>query len=344
MNTYDNFKNNILNNIPEIPNIITEEWLKESLKNNLFNIWGFSFSDLSNKKFDKNINEELLNKVSFSTKTILNDESPIRIKDDMFEIDDLFVKLHNNCINGEEINVAVLDYGFNTINDEIKDNLIKYNKVSERYHFHGSVVSSILVGKKIGVCPKAKLHFYDISYSNQVLDVINALKDIYKLNQEGANIRVVNISASLHRENKEFLIICDKLKDQGCYVIDSINFGEHFTCINKSYKTKKYYYNDWQPERHRKLMGVYTPTFVIPLVETENDYIFQERVSYSWTIPVISGVFTLALQVNKNLTFDEFVQIAEETKITNEDGIILLNPTGIIQSIQKDIEDEEFRR
>ncbi len=333
--TYGNFKKIVLESNIEVPNVITEEWLKKAFENEYFSIWGFSFNDLRYIKFG-NINDELLSKISFSTKTILPKNTPIKMEEDMFKKDDSFSKLHEDGINGEGINVAVIDYGFHIIHDEIKDNLIKIINTSNDYHFHGSVVSSIFVGKDIGVCPKSKLYFYECSYSNQINDVINALKDIYKLNESGANIRVVNISASLHRENSEFEIISNKLKGQGCYVIDSITFGEHFTCINKCYKTNKYYYNDWQSDGHKKLIGVLRPTYMLPFVETEKDYQYKEQNSYSWVIPVISGMFTLALQINPNLTYDEFVEIAEETKIINEDGIILLNPVEIIKKIVKE--------
>ena len=62
---------NIQNMLPKIPNFITEEWLRNALKNEIFSIWGFSFSDLSNCTFDKNIDESVLNRVVISSKTKL---------------------------------------------------------------------------------------------------------------------------------------------------------------------------------------------------------------------------------------------------------------------------------
>lgn len=54
-------------NLINTPKIITEELLKEMLNNNLFSIWGFSFSNLSDYTFDPNISESIINRVAIST-------------------------------------------------------------------------------------------------------------------------------------------------------------------------------------------------------------------------------------------------------------------------------------
>ena len=326
---YEKFKKYITLSMPNIPDIITEDWLKQSLKNELFINWGFSFSDLSNVVFDKNISHNVIRRVSFSTETILPTNSPIKVDNKIFEIDEAIKKLHNNGITGEGVNVAVIDYGFRVIHNELKDSIVSYTSFGEvESHFHGTVVSSKIVGKNLGVAPSAKLYFYEARSANQVEETIKSLEDIYEKNQNGANIRVVNISSSMHRESNKFDEIVSKLQTQGCYVIDSEFFGDKFTCINKDIITGDYYYSAWQEENidyYKSKIAIVSGGDFIPLNYTEDGYLYCGESSYSWCIPVFSGLFILGLQVNPNLTLEEFVNIALENKTIKENGITIFD-------------------
>lgn len=334
---YEEFKKYINRSIPNIPEVITEEWLKQSLKNLLFNIWGFSFSDLSNIKFDNNISPNIIKRIPFSTETKFPTNSIIKANNKMYEIDEVIKKLHNNGITGEGINVAVIDYGFKVVHNELKDNIVSYTSFGEiESHFHGTVVSSKIVGKNLGVAPGAKLYFYEARRANQVEEVMKSLVDIYEKNKNGANIRVVNISASMHRESDKFDEIVSKLQTQNCYVIDSIIFGDKFTCINKDSITGEYYYSTWQEEKvnfFKSKIAIVSGGNFIPLNYTEDGYMYCGESSYSWCIPVFSGLFTLGLQINSNLTLENFINIAVENKKINENGIALFDIKNTFKSI-----------
>ena len=75
---FEQTKNYMLSVLPIIPNHITEKWLVEALKNDLFKNWGFSFSDLSNCRFD-NISEETLRRISVSSYTKLPKNHPFNL-------------------------------------------------------------------------------------------------------------------------------------------------------------------------------------------------------------------------------------------------------------------------
>lgn len=335
---YENFKKYINGELPSIPSLITEEWIKEAMKNELFRIWGFSFCDLSNNSFDHNISESIIRTIPFSTKTVFPQDSIINQNDKMFEIDSEIKELHNNGITGEGINVAVIDYGFYEPHNEIKENIVSYCKYEGiENHFHGVVVSSLLVGKTLGVAPSSKLYFYESRCSNQIEEVIKSLCDIYEKNKNGANIRVVNISASVHRESDKFDEIVSKLKGQNCYVIDSIVFGDKFTCINQDSVTNELYYSWWQKEREcffRSKIALVSGGRMIPLHNTKEDYMYCGSSSYSWCIPKLSGLFALALQIDPDLTLEEFINIADNNKTINDDGILLFNIKNTFETIK----------
>jgi len=69
-----------------------------------------------------------------------------------------------------------------------------------------------------------------------------------------------------------------------------------------------------------------------PLVTTEHDYLYCGQATYSWAIPKLTGFFALALQIQPDLTYDEFIELAISTKI-EQNGITLFNMPGIINKL-----------
>ena len=344
---YEDWKEVISKNSPQIPNYISSEWLQNNLldRKSYFRNWGFCFENLSNCKFEENINYNIIRKVPFSTKTIFPKENPFVLTKDMFLVDDNVRKLHEEGINGEGINVAVIDFAFDTIHDELKECLVYQKNCRDDYevHFHGSTVATQLCGKNLGVAPNVNLWFYGTGQGAKriIVDNYKALKDIYEQNKKGANIKIINISGSRHRENSEYMNIYKKLLDQGCYIIDSLVFGDKFTSINQDPITKDYYYSDGQVlgmEQYKYYNHIAIPTGgkMTPLVTTTNEYLYCGQATYSWAIPKLSGYFALALQVNNNLTYEEFEQLAIETA-KKINGIKIFNIIGIIKKIKQNM-------
>lgn len=347
MKRYDKYEDwvDIVNKyLPEIPKFITSEWLEQALLNRYFRNWGFCFTDLSEHEFDDDINPNIISKILFSTRTIFPKKNPFRYDKSIFYTFDDIKKIHELGIDGSGVNVAVIDFVFDTVPNELKECLISYvncNKNAE-VHFHGSTTSTQLCGKNLGIAPNSKLWFYGIGQGGKNIanDTIYALNDIYEQNKKGANIKIINISGSRQRENPEFVKLYEKLLAQGCYIIDSITFGEDFTSINYNYFTKKYYYSDGQifgmgKDLLDSKIAIPTGGKMTPLVTTKDDYLYCGQATYSWSIPILCGYFALALQISPDLTYDEFVQLAHKTKKI-EDEITLFNMNGIITELNKD--------
>ena len=109
---------------------------------------------------------------------------------------------------------------------------------------------------------------------------------------------------------------------------------DNFRQVNKDYYTEELYFNKDNYDEDNSKIAVYNNTPLIPLYETSNDYVYGGVGSNSMSIPVLSGLFTLCLQVNKNLTYDEFVELANKTRIEKNDGIKVINPIGIIEEVK----------
>lgn len=69
--------------------------------------------------------------------------------------------------------------------------------------------------------------------------------------------------------------------------------------------------------------------------ESDTAYEYDEDGGFSWAIPYFAGVFALALQVNPDITNDEFLNIVRETAGHNKQGIKVINPRGIIEEVKK---------
>lgn len=80
MYNIDKYKKLAMGNLTDdmIPDIINEEWLKYALKNEIFRRWGFSFSNLSNKRFAGDFSDEVVRQVNYSTLTRFPEKNPFK--------------------------------------------------------------------------------------------------------------------------------------------------------------------------------------------------------------------------------------------------------------------------
>lgn len=338
-----------------IPDIINEEWIKYALKNETFRRWGFCFSDLSKKRFAGEFSDEVIRQVNYSTFTRFPLNHPFKFNSEYYKTTPDVDIVHRSGLNGENINIAVIDNGFTNIPTEIEGKIKNYYE-SYGYrgdHFHGEIVLSYLVGKNIGVVQNANVSFYDVNpdYFENHPELVNGdpkalygkliydrLLEIYNKNLNGENIQIVNISSGYAKSanmESEFAFIKDKLKETGCYVIDSDEFSKYFTSVNTDLNNNTYYFSDWQKDNidfHSSKIMV-PSSEMVPLWGSNNDYMYHGNTSFSWSIPKVTGMFALALQVNPKLTFDEFAFIARETSVNN-----VINASGIIDKVKLELD------
>ena len=167
MYNIDKYKKLAIGNLTDdmIPDIINEEWLKYALKNEIFRRWGFSFSNLSNKRFAGDFSDEVVRQVNYSTLTRFPEKNPFKFNTNYYKTTPDIDSVHKNGITGEGINIAVIDNGFVNTPAEIDGKIKNYYESygSRGDHYHGEIVLSYLVGKNIGVAPDASVSFYEIN-------------------------------------------------------------------------------------------------------------------------------------------------------------------------------------
>jgi hypothetical protein len=66
-------------------------------------------------------------------------------------------------------------------------------------------------------------------------------------------------------------------------------------------------------------------------------YMYEGRGGISWATPYLAGVLVLALQIKPDIKLEEFSEIVRKTAVVNKKGLKIINPRGIIETIQKDL-------
>lgn len=344
----------------ELPDKLTYKSVINFIKEpgSLESIWGLCNKDLSNIDLSE-IDEKTLIQIAYNDFTIFPEKSNIKFKEIMNKSKDPGLgisMLHNKDINGKGVNVAVIDKPILKTHKEFLGRIKQYififpeNEHNEKMHFHGATCAAFLCGNSCGVANNSNLYYYAYpdwfeddgmywSYQFRALDMI-----IEHNKHSNDTIRVVSLSAGFPRNRIDLVekmnYYIAELQKYKCQIIFSNNFGEYFTCSSKKYgysndDVNSYCLDKWQVnEWDKKKVLIPAGGRTSPCNSGNDKYMYCGNQScYSWAIPYLCGVYTLALQCDPTLKYDEFVRIINETKIKNDDGLYVLNPQGIIDSI-----------
>lgn len=276
-------------------------------------------------------------------------------------------KLHEQGIDGTGISMAIIDQPLSP-HDEYNDNLVHYEEflTSKVYEseMHGSAVSSIAVGKTVGVAPRAKLYYFAADLTDGLFQndetksrtsryyaaALDKIVEINKTLQDNEKIVVVSVSSlpSWSRDPEIWNTSLDKAKKAGVFVI-TVNvdkeYGFHdngvyryvlqdpdkFESYSKSVWQKEYKTQDYKntlcfPIDHRTTAAPNAPT----------EYVHYASGGLSWMVPFEAGLYVLAKQVKPSVTPEEFFKIGLETGYYSESTeCVLVNPVELIKKLQQ---------
>jgi len=148
-------------------------------------------------------------------------------------------ELHKGGVTGRNIGIAIIDYPLLTGHTEYRKRLKFYEEIQvvhKEAHMHGTMMSSVAVGKTIGTAPGASLYFIgtfnmkrqEKGTSEMKLDFHNEARAINRLlviNErlpENQKIRVISISACWAPGNdgyKELDEAVNRAKAKGIFVV-----------------------------------------------------------------------------------------------------------------------------
>ncbi len=224
--------------------------------------------------------------------------------------------------------------------------------------YHGNTIASLAVGKECGVAPESNVVLFHIDgIGNQeaqdaVLKFIDENRE-----KEGFTIPdIISISAKT-KIDKEML---KKLEKLGCAFINSDIFMRNFTWGRSNDGNKlvrdefiQYTIDAFAADRGIDINEKFNGKILIPVTGRTSSYINddgEEVYKYngsfcgnSFAIGQVAGLFLKARQVDKSISYGNFIKIARNTAKTNED-MKYLDADGIITKLKEMANDLELKK
>ncbi len=309
------------------------------------------YCDVSKVDFNK-FPEDIINKLSFNSKTVFPSEMPawfdLKKMDKLGKTPGLNVKkLHKKWITGKGVNIAIIDQPLSS-HQEYKNNLVYYKNLTrwKEGTMHGSAVSSIAVGKNIGVAPGANLFFvaaeFRVDKNTRIFDagpIAKAINYILELNKALPNenkISVISISrgfSEIDKDADKFQTALQNAKKQNILVLttnDIMTVSRNGYFANPDdltfYTNPPSWFNDENMHFLSQSEEIFIPTdYRITACETgKNDYAYYATGGLSWGVPYLAGIAALAKQVKPNLDMEDFIPLVRKTA----DSVIAKDSTG----------------
>ncbi len=258
-------------------------------------------------------------------------------------------ELHKKGIKGKNIGIAIIDQKLFKEHQEYAERLKIYEEIhclDNEPQMHGSAVSSIALGKTIGVAPEADLYYiaethgeynkdnssFDWNFS-YVAKSINRILEINKTLPQNKKIKVISISVGWTKNKKGYQEVMKSVKNaekESIFVISTSLSDTHslyFSGLGRyplddpddynSYKCGLF----WENSINKSNAGNYfTNILLVPMdsrttagYTDKDEYVFYNGGGLSWAVPYISGLYALACQVKPDITPQEFWKTALET-------------------------------
>ncbi len=290
--------------------------------------------------------------------------------------------LHEKGITGNGVGIAIIDQGLLVDHEEYRERLQMYEEIhcgDVSAQMHGPAVASIAVGKTIGVAPEADLYYiaethgtwgsgkgfgWDFRFLGQSIDRI---LDLNKKLPLAERIRVISISVGWSPQQqgyKEVMAAVRRAKDAGVFVV-SCSLSETYEGMSfhglgrdplkdpnepGSYAPGRWwaqsFFENYEAYRQRAPKG----TLFVPMDARttasptgRHDYVFYRSGGWSWSVPYIAGLYTLACQVKPDVEPEQFWAAAIATGRSNRieaNGKLytldkIVDPTRLIERLQR---------
>ncbi|HEX2992948.1 MAG TPA: S8/S53 family peptidase [Anaerolineales bacterium] len=288
--------------------------------------------------------------------------------------------LHDDGFTGKGVGIAIIDQTLLVDHIEYRDQLQLYEEINvlpdSEAAMHGVAVTSIAVGKTVGVAPEADLYYIATGFCGaetfEELDFAcwaKAVRRIVKINENlpaDRKIRVLSMSWGWSTKStgyKQISAAVNEAKAAGIFVISS-SLGHtdelYFQGLGRlplddpnrfeSYTPGLWWEKDYFADPLNYYFGnLPEPLLLVPMDSRTTasptgaeDYVFYRIGGWSWSIPYLAGTYALAVQIDPDITPEEFWETALETGRTTQiqhDGReyefgVILNPQALITAVR----------
>lgn len=67
----------------------------------------------------------------------------------------------------------------------------------------------------------------------------------------------------------------------------------------------------------------------------ENEYMYNAKGGMSWSVPYLTGIFALVLQIKPDMKKEQIAEVINRTALKNKKGLKVVNPRGVIEEVKK---------
>jgi hypothetical protein len=253
--------------------------------------------------------------------------------------------LHEKGIDGTGVGIAIIDQPLLLGHTEYSSCLTRYDETGLKDlapQMHGSPVTSIAVGKNLGVAPGASLTYFAVPmWEKDNMPYIKALKKILEWNKilpEPEKIRIVSISNGMfphYPHYEEWQEMLSQLESQGIFIAtcDPAMLDYGILSLNPGEDPDKY--ENYKPGFYissEDMIRVPGANKTVASHRGHDVYTFDRMGGMSWGAPYIAGLAALAYQANPNIQPKEIIRCLVETVAKTDAGPIV-NPAGFIEKV-----------
>ena len=285
-----------------------------------------------------------------------NDFDPVKLMEQGKDPGLNIKKLQQQGYNGKGVTIAYVDQHL-LLNHEAYKNVKLHNYEIQnengiRPSMHGPAVLSLLAGKEEGMVPDSEVYFFghdggtdDNEYEARAFEKI---VEINKTLPDDKKIKVVGMSHGaddhLDKKNAQHLREAQaKARKSGIIVVD-VSCGMA-TCGITGFMDrndyKNYHVSNWEKEAWKPSM--FNNQLIVPAdhrttaIGYNGDpkhYAYFGEGGFSWGVPYITGVITMALQINPKLTEKEAFEYLHKSADKFMDGDVI-NPEAFLNMVRQ---------
>ena len=309
--------------------------------------WGYDLRYRDAREADLSVVKDW-NEISFSSDTVWPDDLPEGFSpEDILENNKnpgLSIRdLHQQGYTGKGVSIAIIDQGLYTGHEEYAGNLKSYEMIhcgDLGATLHGAAVSSIAVGKTVGVAPEANLyyigstfgHFTDDGFVFDASIMADCILRVCEMNRhlsQEDRIRVISISRGYLKSDSgcEALQTAIRKADEQGILVLTVSTELTYQC-NLQGLHRSYFDDPDDPASYRLPQGTAidfsSPDIVcVPRGSRAyaswngpQDYEIVYNGGMSWAVPWLAGFYALCCQAKPEITPAEFIEVITHTTQT----------------------------
>lgn len=173
-------------------------------------------------------------------------------------------------------------------------------------------------------CEKEEIY---ASQRQSFLDQVNFALDNYSIDSSNMEMALKQLKANLIRDGRQKDVAILEEKEQ-LLLNDNIYGKEGYNYIQKQRNIKR------EQEEREKNGSIEVPCAGRTFIARDGKYKYFGTCSASYTIPQVAGYFALARQIQKDLNFEDFIKICEETS-QNIGNRKIANPLKMVELLKE---------